>query len=306
MPLAMVMRRLPAISKTKDKQRHQNLGAHFDKLFFNELSTKLILPEIDHYELRPVTIDGLVELIKDGLNASVQAKTDGSREQEIAAALISWLLNCSVQASEPASVPVNPQVVKVEPTENVADTPAVSTSPVETNAPKTSPQAADSAPDWRAGVRQIQKYIEKQDDTIALLKEQISNQSRAADRANDEITALKKSAEKDASEIASLQTRIAELSLQLRKKTQEAENLSATLAEKEAEIEDRKRLADIISLDNTKQSEEVLRRLSGELASYYGDFVEAGDTEMTVEVGEILRDQLSDIYKILKKNGITL
>ena len=166
--------------------------------------------------------------------------------------------------------------------------------------------SSDSAPDWRAGVRQIQKYIEKQDDTIALLKEQISNQSRAADRANDEITALKKSAEKDASEIASLQTRIAELSLQLRKKTQEAENLSATLAEKEAEIEDRKRLADIISLDNTKQSEEVLRRLSGELASYYGAFVEAGDTEMTVEVGEILRDQLSDIYKILKKNGITL
>lgn len=47
-------------------------------------------------------------------------------------------------------------------------------------------------------------------------------------------------------------------------------------------------------------------RLANKLKVEYLDFKSIDDTPMTIELGENLRDQLRDIFKILKKEEINI
>lgn len=64
---------------------------------------------------------------------------------------------------------------------------------------------------------------------------------------------------------------------------------------------------EIIRLKNELTNEKAtVARISRELKFEYQDFMGAEDSEMTVELGENMREQLKNIFRILEKEGIIL
>ena len=62
-----------------------------------------------------------------------------------------------------------------------------------------------------------------------------------------------------------------------------------------------------IKLQSQKlESQHKLNRMGIELSTYYADCMEAKDVPMTVELGEVLRDNLMDVFRILSENGIEM
>lgn len=99
------------------------------------------------------------------------------------------------------------------------------------------------------------------------------------------------------------------------KKTLQGENISNTTKINELEkmvgklnreIDDRKQFTDTVTRNREKQSEEHLNRLASKLKIDYRDFCDAKNLDMTVDLGENMREQLGAIFAILEKSGIKL
>jgi hypothetical protein len=72
----------------------------------------------------------------------------------------------------------------------------------------------------------------------------------------------------------------------------------------QSEVKDQKQFSDTISRNREKKSEEFLNRLASKLKIDYQDYCDARDLDMTIDLGENMREQLGEIFSILKKNGI--
>ena len=63
---------------------------------------------------------------------------------------------------------------------------------------------------------------------------------------------------------------------------------------------------EIITLKNALAKEkEKLTRIKSKLKIEYQDFMSAKDTEMSIDLGENMRDQLAAIFRILQSEGVT-
>lgn len=82
--------------------------------------------------------------------------------------------------------------------------------------------------------------------------------------------------------------------------------LEQDLAAKDQEIAQRIELIDMLRRDRSKQSDESQKRIASKLRSYYADYVDAQGLEMSVDLGENMRDQLGDVFKILMSAGISV
>jgi predicted nuclease with TOPRIM domain len=101
-------------------------------------------------------------------------------------------------------------------------------------------------------------------------------------------------------------TEISRLSEDVSLLRQQVAALEIKVKEKDTEIEERAKLADMLSRDRTKQSEEALKRLAAKLRVEYRDFLDAESLPMNADLGENMRLQLKSIFDILKKNGLSL
>lgn len=82
--------------------------------------------------------------------------------------------------------------------------------------------------------------------------------------------------------------------------------LEEIVAKQKMEIDDRKQFTDTIARNREKQSEEQLNKLASKLRVDYRDFCDAKDIEMTIDLGENMREQLAAVFTILEKGGIKL
>ena len=96
-----------------------------------------------------------------------------------------------------------------------------------------------------------------------------------------------------------LKTKYSELQMQLE------EALKENRIQK-IEIEQRIELIEMLRRDRSKQGDEAQRRLASKLRSYYEDYLDAETIEMSVELGENMRDQMGEIFKILSSAGLSV
>jgi len=84
------------------------------------------------------------------------------------------------------------------------------------------------------------------------------------------------------------------------------DKLSADNLRLEDELKAATELLDLGERDDKRQADEGMRRLASELKIEYEDYLDAVDLPMNVDLGENMRDQLAEVFKILKKFGIEL
>lgn len=106
--------------------------------------------------------------------------------------------------------------------------------------------------------------------------------------------------------IYSLQNEVLGLNSDIRNLDNIISELQQKIANLENAIAEQKALKNVIAKDETQKTLENYQKIANELSYGYSIFQESKDMEMSLDLGEVLRDQLNDIYAILSKNGIIL
>ena len=70
------------------------------------------------------------------------------------------------------------------------------------------------------------------------------------------------------------------------------------------ELQKRNSVLSVFESDKQNSHKEHLNSIASQLKAEYKDFIDALDMEMTIDLGENMRQQISTIFKILSKNGI--
>lgn len=78
------------------------------------------------------------------------------------------------------------------------------------------------------------------------------------------------------------------------------------LRSKEADIEERIKAMDVLEREFKHQSDETLQRIASQIRIEYEDFATVLETPMNEELGENLRWQLKNIFKILEDGGMKI
>ena len=78
------------------------------------------------------------------------------------------------------------------------------------------------------------------------------------------------------------------------------------IAEREKEIEERKKINDAADALKKNDEEGLLRDIANELKAEYRDFIDSENDAMDEQLGEIYREKLRNIFKILAKKGIRM
>ena len=65
-------------------------------------------------------------------------------------------------------------------------------------------------------------------------------------------------------------------------------------------------MVEILRRDKDKQSDETVKRIASRLRTYYMDYKGALSLEMSTDLGENMRDQLGEVFKILQDAGIIM
>lgn len=84
------------------------------------------------------------------------------------------------------------------------------------------------------------------------------------------------------------------------------EELEAALVQQKELAEKSMEMVEILRRDKEKQLDETVKRLASRLRTYYLDYKDAISLEMSIDLGENMRDQLGEVFKILQDAGIIM
>lgn len=309
-----LMAAIPARLKNKDGKIDGNAGTILRKYFLNVLYEKTELPSLAILtdkgaspalmrEFANTMVDILDAMALDTFNLHCQA--NGARAK-------AWLeeLRHGPQAEERPQERVNP-VIKPEP-ESVATVEVAKPDKEASEPEQTETQAAEGNTP-RETEAKLPPEKEEAIAEAAVLEEKLAGLQRAV---NDEHSLRLKGEtliERQKAELAQRESQIAELGKQIEALTGTSEamkkelvGLREELAARDEKISELRENLEMLRRDRESAAAEKLASLANKLSSFYADFCEAEEMEMSLDVGEIVRDQLRDVFKILKQAGLSL
>ena len=300
--MAYVIRRLPSTSIGKDKKRMSEAGKAFEKYFLSEFTKDTALPDLQMIaELKPITIAEFRALVSDAtrllsesgeIDKIIKSAYDRTVNWNKGQVVIETRDTPAVEVVEPIQNEVG-ENIDYNPSNEVKDEPAK----VKEEVPVVS---------WKSSLKFVAATIERLESQVKVFKEQLTVKKRETEELRDVVSKKESSLAKAAEDVKALRAKEILLGKEIETLKSNINELNVTIQEKDREIADRSKLVEMLSRDTNKQSDAVLKRLSSELASYYEDYMAAKDETVTEEIGNILNDQLADIFAILKKNGIKL
>ena len=89
-------------------------------------------------------------------------------------------------------------------------------------------------------------------------------------------------------------------------KDKQIANLETAVQQHRDETEKALEMVEILRRDKDKQSDETVKRIASRLRTYYMDYKDALSLEMSTDLGENMRDQLGEVFKILQDAGIIM
>lgn len=133
----------------------------------------------------------------------------------------------------------------------------------------------------------------------ALLRETESEGAARALHAEENLKSTQKELESLRNQLSTLKENYAKLQSEVQLLRTAKESLTGELNAAEGMLE-------TLSRRDARQADESNKRLSSHLKVEYRDFLDAVDLPMDVDLGENMREQLKNVFKILKSNGINL
>lgn len=134
----------------------------------------------------------------------------------------------------------------------------------------------------------------------------LSNYRVENEHIKKQISAIQRELEEAHIIIAESKKNISDLRIIERDLRTRIATLEEEIAAKDQEIAQRIELIEMLRRDRSKQSDESQKRIASKLRSYYADYIDAQELEMSVDLGENMRDQLGEVFKILMSAGISV
>ena len=303
--IMMVVRRLPELSINKEGKRLADMAKSVDKFFVKILSPETVFPNLNSLGLRPAIIESFRKMMMEALRTLLAEGHSSPEELSIMVNIEKWL-------SDDDKLPEDADKSEVN-----AGASHESTDMVHADMPdNTSIQCSDYVDKafsensktftWRDGLSITANAIKQLEKELIRLQMNNENLLSENTRLKTERDNVQCALNRERECCEQQRTEISRLSEDVSLLRQQVAALEIKVKEKDTEIEERAKLADMLSRDRTKQSEEALKRLAAKLRVEYRDFLDAESLPMNADLGENMRLQLKSIFDILKKNGLSL
>ena len=155
-------------------------------------------------------------------------------------------------------------------------------------------------------LKTIIQCISIQSQSILSLKKEIDSLAKGTEAYMRVIEEDKAQLIDRQNKIKELNSTVSQLTFDLEKQRKVDADLQNKISELQKEVSDRTQFAATVAKNRQLQSQEGLNKLASSLRLDYGDFCDAKDLEMSVDLGENMRAQLESVFSILKKHGIKL
>ena len=282
--VAWLMGKVPEVAFNKEGKVSGNLTGYVRKLIVQEVAGNTIKADVDASAIRRSDAARFSRLITPSLEELGARFKLSVSEQHAVEALGKWISDLCGEGE--GSIPKAGN----------EGAPDVNRNPVLPDVVK--PLSKDSLSE-EVSASQVIAFIQKQERRIELLRSASASSAAEVSRIKehrDSLRAqneeLKARLEKAQESMSSQASRIADL-----------EERVSTLS---ADLSANRELVDMLGQDQARQSDEAMRRISRKLGIEYQDYKDALDVDMSVDLGENMRLQLGEVFKILKENGFDL
>ena len=277
-----LMQWLVELSYKKDGKRLQDLSKIFKLTFMANMKNGMTLPSLSKLPFSTEYKKALYEMFNEAI---LGLEPKGDEEIDKARNLREWIKN---------------NAVLEETNKSVEETPTEKKEGEEKSEKKESGEVvSEFKGQFSKRLFELAKVVETLEQELSLAREKNKDKDKEIARLKVNYAGLQKSYTESVEENTKLRTTIEETSA-----------LNIELEKKATELQDRVErqvsVIDVYDQDKANSKTEILNQIATSLKKIYADFKTAETMEMTIDLGENMRDSLDDVFRKLKKHGIDI
>lgn len=283
--ISSLLDHIPPALKNKEKKLDGNAGVILRKWFLSKLDPGVNLPSfaiLREHGLHKFTIDDFANVINQIMTKEKNFKTCSPTVAQNADKLQQWLdqMNQAVSSGKSEDQPSPAEDKKTEP----------SAAKVEEKL------LQDKSHEGLATLQQ----------KIVSLQEEKQNLSNQLSSCQGELQRCQRRLSQKSLTLKDTEQKLAETIQADILKDKQIANLETAVQQHRDETEKALEMVEILRRDKDKQSDETVKRIASRLRTYYMDYKDALSLEMSTDLGENMRDQLGEVFKILQDAGIIM
>lgn len=296
-----LIKKIPSAFINKEGKRYGQADRILNKYFFDALEAEIKLPsvvEIMKYENDNTSLREFQILLQQVYSDAVVSKLQKKRQNNILK-IENWLQ--SILASESTNT-LNCDINNNTENSNLV--------------PKNKDDKSDSGIKKDENLEIVHSdeneslnlpgNVENNKEIVCELQNEIADLKKNKSDLEQRIKILEKKDEDKEIANGQLIIKIQELKNEMADLQQKKILLEKVLVEKDKTLEQHKSMIEMLRRDRNKHSAESVKRLESKLRYLYTDYLDAKNLKMSDMLGENLRDQLGEVFKILINSGINL
>ena len=282
--VAWLMKKVPEVAFNKEGKVSGNITGYVRKLVVQEVAGNTIKAAIDASAFRCSDATRFSKLIAPSLEELGAKYKLSVPEQNAVEALGKWISNLCGEGEGSIPKAGNEETLDVN------------RNPISSDVDKPLPKGGSSE---EVSASQVVTFIQNQERRIELLRSASASSAVEMGRIKEHRDSLKAQNEE-------LKARLEKAQESMASQAGRIADLEGRVSILSADLSANRELVDMLGQDQAKQSDEAMRRVSRKLGIEYQDYKDALDVEMSVDLGENMRLQLGEVFKILKENGFDL
>lgn len=292
---------IPNLSRNKEGNIIGGASKLIEKYFVNELNNNAILPDLSMLE---IDLARVVEFCK--LFSNLLVNIDPSKKTNINSLnrVKKWV---SINTSEASNVKETNKM------ENIKFIESNKKQLISEDDFSKKPFRFNELLDFAEYLKQAESritatglHIKSLEKSLSTIKENLNNTNTRYDRLKREHEVLKDQYNNKILENEKLHGEKVKLDLEFERYRLAYEIKMEEINVLKQEIEKQESVISVFSADKQNAKNEQLNAIASKLKSEYIDYQDAVEMEMTIDLGENLRQQLNTVFKILTKNGINI
>lgn len=287
--ISSLLDHIPPALKNKEKKLDGNAGVILRKWFLSKLDSSVNLPSfaiLQEHGLHKFMIDDFANVINQIMTKEKDFKTCSPTVAQNAVNVQQWL---------------NEMVEPVPSGESEDKSSVADDKNPEPETTKTEKQSGKKC-EQDSGDIELRELRQKIDS----LQEEKQNLSNQLSSCQGELQRCQRRLSQKSLTLKDTEQKLAETIQSDVLKDKQIANLETAVQKHRDEAEKALEMVEILRRDKDKQSDETVKRIASRLRTYYMDYKDAISLEMSTDLGENMRDQLGEVFKILQDAGIIM
>ena len=292
--IASLIDRIPSALKTKEKKIDGNAWNILRKWFLEVLDTSAEFPSrevLEQHGLYKLAFCDFADVVNQIINEKVNDfKKCSTKIVQNVANVREWLeKNTPVAQTPKTENNIHPETKQGNPHQNAENSSKI---PAEKK--------------QQAVVDEQDKILKTLQQEIHTLQEEKIELSKQLAGSQGELQRSQRRLSQKALALNDTEKKLSEVRRTDSLKGKQIGELEAIVSQYKDELLKTKEMVEILRRDKEKQSDETVKRLASRLRTYYLDYKDAISLEMSIDLGENMRDQLGEVFKILQDAGIIM